>query len=414
MSRIQRDVPTALAGKTRACLPSGTPASDFSMLLVPGAVATDAVACTHPRAGSEANHAPVPEHSNSSKQALQLLLEPLGQPGSLPQPVAPGFMSTPVFLAASRQAGLDDDTAVPRHPWLPPELPNFGASTGASDQAALPLPPTPSPMPDTPPAGPAARAETTLQGSGTSGFAPAIDHRSLESALAVPVLNTAGAMSPAPEGAQAAPAIEYTATINPRTQGRTEGDGARPAASENLPPPVRSWNGNGERLFDLTAWAGGLLSYTTSDHALDVWAELPGAPSRGPRTGREQGHPFVAGMAVSPAVTHIEVQHREPRALTSEITPRRAIDVETRSSTRDAPSLPEVADLAPPRQVLLVVREDSTVLYVRDYFAQPAGLELVVEQVRKLLVTKNRAGLRVVINGHWQSTEQIRKGSDGN
>lgn len=433
MSRIQRDAPSAFAGRTRACLPSGAPASDFSMLLVPGTVAAPAAASTQARAESEANPTSVPEHSTPGSRPLPPPLAPEVPLEAPQQTVTPHLTSAPPSRMALRQSELHDDTVVPTHHWLPPMtgegqdqvalalppgMPNHCAPTGDSDQASLPHPPlplpSPLPLPHTISVGPADRVPPSLGGPLVSEFAAGIDHPALESAPADPERQTARSTRSPIEGAQAVPGAGHPVNQMQGVNGQSERDGVLSKAIENLPAPVRSWNGDGDRLFDLTAWARGLLSYARADHALGTPAEPAAAPTRGPLEAAGPGHSVLTGMAISPAASRTEAQHRAPRVLTSETAPRRAVDAETRSSARDAPSASEVAELAPPRQVLLVVREDSAVLYVRDYFAQPAGLELVVEQVRKLLLTRNRAGLRVVINGHWQSTEQIRRGSDGN
>lgn len=429
MSRIQRDAPSAPAGKARACPPTGTPASDFSMLLVPGAVATPAVAYPQPRAESEASPESPPEHSTPGRRALPQLLEPEGLLETLLRIATPGFTSTPPSRAASRQTELDDDTVVQtqrRLPSvteegqdqaalaLPPGLPNLCAPTSHSDQVALSLLPVSRSTPETTQAAPPDRVAPTLEAPVASELAAEVDQSALESAPADPELDMARAITPALDGAEAAPGAKCTLNLCPQVQAQAEQVGALTEAIENLPSPVRSWNGVGDRLFDLTAWARGLLSYAGADHALAMWAEPAAPPTSGPVAAGGYDPAVVTGMAVSPAVAHTKAQYKEPRALPSEISLRRAVDVETQSSTRDPQSVPELAEPAAPRQVLLVVRDDSAVLYVRDYFAQSAGLEQVVEQVRKLLLTRNRAGLRVVINGHWQSTEQIRRGSDGN
>jgi hypothetical protein len=430
VSRIQRDVPSALPSRTRACHPSGTPALDFSTLLVPGTVETPAIASIQPQADSEADPASVPEHSTPGRRALSLLVEPDDQAGSLLQTVTPVFESTPLSRAASRQAELDYNAVFPTPPWLlsrtedggdfaalarPPWLPNLSALAGDSHQVDLSPPSLPLSTAETTPAGSAAPVAPTLDRQVVSELAAEIDQRALESALADPEPHTAIAIPPAMAGAHAAQGADYTLNLIPRGQCQAGRDGALSEAIENLPTPIRSWNGDGDRLFDLTAWAQGLLSYASADRALGTRAEpATSMPTRGPVAPGGPGFAIVAGMAVSPAPAHTEAQNRELRALASEIGFRRAVDVETQTSTRDPPSVPELAEPAAPRQVLLVVRDDSAVLYVRDYFAQSAGLELVVEQVRKLLLTRNRAGLRVVINGHWQTTEQIRRGSDGN
>lgn len=429
MSRIHRDAPSALPSKNRTYLTPGAPTFDFSVLLVPGTAAAAPLICDSARADSSAEDPPGPESSLLNTQPAHALFRPIGQLGSLLQSAKLSFPRAHLLPPDTRDAQPNSDTAVPMHagllamtgggfayavPTLPPGPPSLCEPIGGSDRVALPPAPSPSPMAEATPFIASDLVESTHEGPFTSRLVAGIAPIPWEKAATDPLLESAGAIVCVSEGVRVAPVSESAATIPPPTQVDDEQDGAPSSAIENLPAPVRNWSGQGDRLFDLSAWARGLLSYGAADCAPSEPAESARAQSRGLKKPVEQRLPLVATVAALPGSAPTEALHREPRALTAEITRRRAIEVEARTSTPDDLPLLDVAELAPPRQVLLVVREDSAVLYVRDYFAQATGLELVVEQVRKLLLTKNRAGLRVVINGHWQTTEQNRRGSDGN
>jgi hypothetical protein len=181
--------------------------------------------------------------------------------------------------------------------------------------------------------------------------------------------------------------------------------------------PLLQWNGNGDRLFDLTAWAVGLLSYRGASPAAVAFA-----PSLNQLTDPQYCAPQLAGAqgtlgAIRPAESHGNQADDSSSPSTPAGEPNVSIPRRPSGSRQDPaaqPPRPELvpsAEPAPPRVVILVVKEDAAVLYVRDYHAPSAGLELVVEHVRRQLMSKSRCVLRVVINGQWQAEPLTGRGS---